>query len=231
MTNQDLKSLTLYDFSLDYSQSDFDAKNINKAIADLSLEDSNWCLRKRRFLDQIIDITIHKIENDWEKIDAFYPTTLCQWYEDAMKEIVTIPFDFWRSRIATFHKIQKIILSSTKRKIEIEQTIIDLFIHHKPTAISWTKKDSNAFDSDLTYAQERDLGGHLIQAYNQIKRVKYALMHGQAVFIEQEYKSISSDEELYSFLRDEYSGFEEFIEDNIIDELKKEKRIVFLDNF
>jgi len=122
MTNHDLKSLTLYHFSIDYNQSDFDAKNINKSIADLSLEDINCCLRKRRFLDQIIDITIHKIENNWEKIDAYYPTTLCHWYEDAMKEIVTIPFDFWRSRIAIFHKIQKIIVSSTKRKIEVEQT-------------------------------------------------------------------------------------------------------------
>ncbi|TPG38196.1 hypothetical protein [Flavobacterium pectinovorum] len=227
MTNQDLKSLTLYDFSVDWNQSDFDTKNIHKPIADLSLEDINWCLRKRRFPDQIIDITIQKIETDWEKIDVFYPTTLCHWYEDAMKEIVTIPFDFWRSRIATFHKIQKFIVSSTKRKIEVEQTIIDLFINHKPTAISWTKKDSDDFGLDLTYAQERDLGGNLIQAYNQIKRVKYALMHGQSVFIEQEYKSISTDEELYIFLRDEYSGSEEFIEDNIIDGLKKEKRIVF----
>ncbi|MEN2400840.1 hypothetical protein GKZ90_0013725 [Flavobacterium sp. MC2016-06] len=228
MTNKNLQSLTLYNFSVDYYQINFDNKDINKPIVDLSLEDINWCLRKRLFLDQIIDITIQKIENDWEKIDIFYPTTLCQWYDDAIKEIVTIPFDFWRSRIAAFHKIQKFIVSSTKRKIEIEQTIIDHFINHKPTPICWTKKDSDDFNSNLDYALGMDIAGNLIEAYNQIKRVKYALMHGQSVFIEQEYKSISTDEELYTFLRDLYSESEEillFVEENIIDELKTEKRI------
>jgi hypothetical protein len=52
-------------------------------------------------------------------------------------------------------------------------------------------------------------------------------MYGQSVFIVQEYKSISSKEELYTFLRNEYTGFEEFIEENIIGELKKEKLIIY----
>ncbi len=223
--NKNTKELTLYDYSINWNQKDFDKKNINKPISELSLEDYNWCLRNRYFLNQIIDLTVYQIEKNWDKIDQYYPSRVCQWYDEAIKEIITIPFEFWEYRIDVFKKIQYAIKSLTKRKLEIEDKIVKVFINHNPQPKNWTINDSNKFLEDLGYAEALDLAGNLIEAFNQIKKIKYAIMYGQSVYVEPAYKSISSEEELYEFIRDEYFELEELVEEHIIELLKKEKLI------
>ena len=217
------KNKTLYDFSMNYwSQKEFDVRYVNKPIAELSLEDYNWCLRNRCFLNQIIDLTIYKIEKNWNKIDQYLSSQISQWYEDAIKEIITISFEFWDCRLDAFQKIKEFINLSTKRKFAIETKFIELFVNHSPKPKNWTIDDSNQFSNNLGYAQ-MDVVGNLIEAYNQIKKIKYAIMYGQSVYVESADISISNEEELYKIIRDEYSRYNRLVEENIIEPLKKEK--------
>lgn len=223
--DKSIKGKRLYDFSENFSQKEFDVRNINKSISDLSLEDYNWCIRNRYFLNQIIDLTIYEIEKNWDKIDKYYSSKLSQWYEDAIKEIITIPFEFWDYRIDAFKKIKNFIQSSTKREFAIETSIIELFVSHIPKPKNWTIDDSKQFLNNLSYAQGMDLIGHLMEAFNQVKQIKYAIMYGQSVYIETTNQSLSNEKELYKFIRDEYSEFGELVEKNILEPLKKEKII------
>lgn len=54
---------------------------------------------------------MQKIESYWDKIDVYYPNALCQWYDDAVKEIVTIPLIFRQNNIPSQHG--KILLNNS----------------------------------------------------------------------------------------------------------------------
>lgn len=217
---------TIHHYSMNWSNKSFDERNLQKPISELSLEDINWCLRNRYYLNQILDITINKIEANWDIIDQYYPSQICQWYDEAIKEIITIPFNFWESRIESFMKIREYVKASTNRPIELEKSFIELFLKHDPKPKNWTIDDSTEFLDNLGYAQGLDLAGNFIEAFNQIKMLKYALMYGQTVYIEPAYKSISNENELYDFIVEEYSEIgEDLIRDQIIEPLKKERKI------
>lgn len=225
MMQKDLNNLTLFDFSMNWDQINFDSRSLNKPISELSLEDYNWCLRNRLFLNQIIDLTIYQIENNLDKIDKYYPSEVCQWFDEAIIEIITIPFEFWESRISAFQKIQEFIKSYTIRELKIEKQMLNLFLNHTPKPKAWTLKDSKNFIENIAYAEGLDLAGNLIESFNAIKNVKYAIMYDQAVYIEPAYVSISDVNELYKFIREEYSDLGDIIEDHIIAPLIKEEII------
>ena len=217
---------TLYSYSSNYENRSFDERSLNKPISDLTLEDLNWCLRNRLFLQQVIDIMMNKIEENWEKIDQYYPSQICQWYDAAIQEIITIPFSFWDSRIECFEKICQYIDTSKKRPLKVESKIVKMFLNHKPKLKCWTNDDSKNFLENISYALNLDLAGNLIEAIKHISEIKYALMYGQSVYVEPLYKSISKVEELYEFIRDEFSDIgEDIIEEHLILGLEQEKLI------
>lgn len=215
---------TIYHYSVQYENKSFDERSLNKPISELSLEDINWCLRNRFYLNQILDLVLIKIETNWQDIDQYYPSQICQWYDEAIREIITIPFEFWESRIIFFKKLQGFVRDSNKRTLKIDKSIVEYFLKHEPKSINWKKTDSEKFLDNIGLSIGLDIAGNLIEAINHIKKIKYALMYGQTVYIEPAYKSITNENELYDFIRDEYSEIgEDFIEDQIIDSLKNEK--------
>ena len=222
---------TIYHYSVSYENKSFDERNLNKPISELSLEDINWSLRNRYYLHQILDLVLIKIEDNWQDIDQYYPSRICQWYDEAIREIITIPFEFWEGRVILFEKLQGFLRDSNKRPLKVDKSIIDSFLNYKPKEINWTKADSDEFMDNIGYAIGLDIAGNLIEAIDQIKKIKYALMYGQKVYIEPAYKSISSEDELYEFIRDEYSEIgKDLIEDQIIESLKKERTINVANN-
>ncbi len=222
-----MTELTLYNYSSNYENKSFDERNLNKKISDLSLEDLNWCLRNRQFLHQVIDLVIEKVEENWEMLDKYYPTQICQWFDEAIQEIITIPFLFWESRIKCFEKICYFITALNKRPLKIEPKLIEMFLNHKPKFKSWTNEDSKKFLENIFCSKNLDIAGNLIEAIIQIREVKYAILSHQRVYIEPLYKSISTIKELYEFIREEYDEIgEDFIEDFIIQNgLEREKLI------
>lgn len=221
-----MTELTLYSYSSNYENRSFDERSLNKPIDELTLEDINWCLRNRLYLHQVLDLFTDKIETNWEKIDQYYPSRICQWYDEAIREVLTIPYAIWDSRTDNFDKICNYVKASNKRPLKIESKIVELFLNHKPKPKIWTNQDSKNFLDNISYATSLDLAGNLIEAFKQIRELKYALMYGQSVFIEPIFKTIFKEQELYDFIREEYIELgEDIIEDHLILGLQQEKLI------
>ena len=72
MISKEHSKLKLFDFSIDWTQINFDNIDLNKPISNLTLTDLIWCLRKRKFTEQVIVIVLDKIRENWTYIDQYY---------------------------------------------------------------------------------------------------------------------------------------------------------------
>jgi hypothetical protein len=219
----------LHDFSTSYEQIKYDKLNIRKPISELSLTDFHWYLRKRIHLELIVELVLDLIEERWAEIDIYYPTEICQWYDEIIKEIITIQFEFWDTKHLIFLKFCGYIGKSTKRPLLIEESIKQLFLDYKPKEICWTKEDDRNFESELSQGLGMDILGNVIKAGEMLMRLKHAILNNQEVFIEGENNIISTEEQLLTFVRTKYGSYDDTIDD-IISGIKHERKITILRN-
>lgn len=199
------QNLTLQDFCNSNSDVKFDRLNINKPIGALTLADLNWCLRKRQFLDPVVAIVLDKIEENQLEINQYFTTEICEWYDEAIKEIITIPFTFWDNKHVIFYKYCALITEFSKRQLPLEKTQIELFLTYKPSSVCWTKANGENFVDYFNH----ELLGNFLEAQQIITDLKYALLNGQGIFIESEFTEINTVEQLLSFVREEYGDLDE----------------------
>lgn len=181
----------------------YDLLNIDKPIGALTLTDLCWCLRRRQFLEPIVEIIIDKIEDNQAKI-AQGGNETCEWYHEVIREIITVPFCFWDDKHVLLLRYRESIAKLFKWKAMFEDTAMRLFLTYTPKSIYWTKEDSDDFEMDFYY----DLLGNLLDAFQTIRNLKYALLNGQGIFVVSEFKLITTVQQLEDFIWEEYDHLE-----------------------
>lgn len=214
----------LLDFSRQWQSPQFDTVNLFKTLNELTPADLNWCLRKRQYLHQVIDIVLDRIRENWSLIDQYYPTEICEWYDDAMKEIISLPFTFWNCRHQTFEELRSYLRQSVKREIPIEKRYQELFLTYQPVEVTWSLADSEDCISSLDYGLGMEVLGNILYAEEMLKYLKYALLHSQPVHIESTGIIIRTEDELYAFIRQEYADYNSYMDD-LVKNIGYEKRV------
>lgn len=205
--------LPLRAFSKSWIQIQFDYVDTQKPISELTFNDLLWCLRKRIFTEQVIDLVLDKINDNWSKIDQYYTAEICEWYEEAIRLIITFPFSFWDTKHRTHAAFCTYLATSQKRNLQIEQSIIDLFSAYKPQEVCWTKADADSFIWNLGIGQGMGIAGNIIEAQEKIKKLKIAILHQQSAFVESNWNTLYTEEDLLNFITDEYGEYGELLED------------------
>ncbi|MEY5049103.1 MAG: hypothetical protein RLZZ175_2462 [Bacteroidota bacterium] len=224
MINIEHQKFHLNHFSYSWESIGFDSINISHPVSELTLNEIYWCLRKRIYLNPIIEICIDKISENWGQIDIYYPTEICQWYDEVIKEIITLPFSFWDNQLNNFALIQDFIKKSNKRQLKIEPQFIDIFLKYTPNALYWSNDDSTQLSQNIMYASCMEIPGNLIEAANQLVKVKYAFLNNQSVFIESESKFINNLDDFLEFIF-EFHDEKDFIQEHILYMVLGEERI------
>jgi hypothetical protein len=215
-------------FSADYQQANYDSLKISSTISELTFNELHWYLRKRQYIEPVIELVLDKIEDNWTEIDIYYPTEICQWYDEVIKEIITLPYEFWDTKKATFLKFCNFIKHSTKRTLPIEKALIELFLNYIPNNIYWTNEDDKQFENELSVGLGLDIAGNIIEAEKMLIRLKYSILNNQEIFIESEYNSIATEEQLIKFIKNKYNDYR--IIDDIIVSIQRETKINFIKN-
>lgn len=217
----------LSDFSHAWPVVQFERLDLDKPIAHLTLSDLAACLRKRCYLDPVIDLVLDHIRDHWAQIDRYYLSDINAWYEEVLKEIVTLPYTFWDNRHSTFHALHHYIAQPPKWRYGIESGVITAFLSYQPKAVYWTLQDAEDFASDLNYGLFMDILGNLLQAERSISRLKTALLHGQPVWIESEWRNVTQEAELLAHFAAEYADYGEGVQD-MLQAVQGESRIQFV---
>lgn len=206
-------ALPLHAFSRNWTQIQFDSINLQKPISDLTLPDLLWCLRKRIYPEQIIDLVLDKINDNWNKIDQHFTTAICEWYEEAIRLIITFPLSFWDTKHQTHTAFCTYIANSQKRNLQIEQTILDLFLSYEPQIVAWTKANEDFFTLNLGIGEGLGIAGNFIAAEREITKLKTAILNQQNVFIESTWCTLCTEETLLNFITHEYSEYGYLLDD------------------
>jgi hypothetical protein len=219
--------LSLHDLSAELGLPKFQPVNVQKRIAELTLADLLGCLQKRAHLDQVIDLVLDQIAAHWAVIDRYYRTEVSAWYQEVVQAIVTLPYTFWDVRATTHQAFCTYIRRSDKWQMEIEPAVLEAFLAYVPQLVCWTRADADDFVSDLSYGHDMGILGNLIQASKSMTRLKTALLHGQPVWLEPTWQSITTEAELLAFIDAEYADFGEGL-DFIKEDLQKHSRVMIL---
>ncbi len=226
MIAKEYQNLQLRDLSISSKSIDYDRLDIYKPIGTLTLTDLSWCLRRRDYLEPVVAIVLDKIEENADAINRYFTISICEWYDEVIKEIITIPFDFWDNKHALFCRYRDTIIKFDKRELPIEEAVVQLFLNYKPKPIYWTIKDSEEFDYYICF----ELLGNFLHAERMIIKLKYALLNGQSVFIENEFKHITTVAQLVDFIKEEYGSIDDYFEDYmtlLLEDIEKIKNVEF----
>jgi hypothetical protein len=217
----------LAQFSHAWPEVRFERLDLNKPIVHLTPSDLAACLRKRCYLDPVIDLVHDCIRDHWAQIDRYYVSDINAWYEEVLKEIVTLPYSLWDNRHSTYHALRHYIAQPPKWRYGIEPGVITAFLNYQPKPVYWTLQDAEDFASDLHYGLSMDILGNLLAAERSLSRLKTALLHGQAVWIESEWRNFTHEAELLAHFAAEYADYGEGLQD-MLRAVQGESRIQFV---
>jgi hypothetical protein len=199
------QALKLHDFyhGGNYELQGYDLLNRNKPIGTLTLADLSWCLRRRQFLEPVIEIIIDKIEDN-QGVIVQGGNEISVWYHEVIKELITIPFHFWDNKHVVLSRYRESVARLFKWKPMVEEASMKLFLAYTPKTLYWTEEDGDDFVMDFYY----DTLGNLLNAIQVITGLKCALLNGQGIFIVGEFKLVTTVQQLEDFIWEEYGHLE-----------------------
>lgn len=214
-------SPTLFDYSNDgwRLSIDFEGVNLKKPIVELNRTDILFCLRKRIFLEPIIDHLLLELKANDKEIQQWSNNPTKLWFEEVVANLVSLPLSFWETKTNTFRSFQRLLKSQIKQELQekVESRHLEDFLSHKPTDFAWSLEKQHEFEQNISY----DILGNVILAFHQISQIKIAILNGQSVYLESDCHSLRSVEELCLWINQNYEDWA----DEILSYLEKEKKL------